>query len=96
MRIDNITQFVNFANSNGLSSLDASFTQISHCLEKYKYKCSCYSKEDKIKQYNECNRLYANIVLNVIPKLKVKIFSKVGDLQIYFYDGSRLIGIISR
>ena len=96
MKLNNITEFSNFLNSNGFTPLDSSFSQLNGCLEKYKYKCSCYSKEDKIKQYNECNRIYANIVLNVIPKLKVKIFSKIGDLQIYFYDGSRLIGIISR
>ena len=96
MRINNVTEFVNFSNSNGLAALDVSFSQINQCLDTYKYKCNCYSKQDKINQYNECNRIYSNIVLTVMPKLKAKIFSKVGDMQIYCYDGSRLIGVISR
>ena len=96
MNIRNVTEFVNFSSSNNLTSLDASFAQIIQCIEKYKYKCSCYNNQDKINQYNECNRLYSNIVLSILPRFKSQIFSKVGDLQIYFYDGNRLIGILSR
>lgn len=96
MRIDNVTQFLNFANSNSAISSDPSISQLNHCLEKYKYKCSCYSNQDKINQYNECNRIYQSIVLSTIPRLKREIFSKVGDMSVYFYDGSRLIGVISR
>jgi len=96
MRINNVTEFVNFSNSNGLAALDASFAQIIQCIEKYKYKCSCYNNQDKINQYNECNRLYSNIVLSILPRFKSQIFSKVGDMQIYFHDGSLLIGILSR
>jgi len=96
MKVNNVTEFLNFANSNGFTSLDASFSQLNQCLEKYKYKCSCYSNQDKINQYNECNRIYMNIVLSVLPRFKSIILSKVGDLYIHFYDGSRLIGVISR
>ena len=96
MTIKGAIQFSDFVSAHGLADQDSLFRQIVNCTNNFKAACNCYNKEDKLRMYDTCNRLYSEAVRNVIPKLKMVVLSKIPERQIsFYYDRGDLIKLIT-
>ena len=97
MDIRNITQFANFISAGQLQNLNMSFHQIIMCVNNYASACNCHKGEYKRKLYDDCTRVYTDVVRNVVPKFKNDFLSKTTERQITFYlDNGTIIGLICR
>ena len=97
MDIRNVTQFATFISEHNLTNNDSSLKQVVECLNTYKAACACWKREDKLKIYDTCNRVYYHSVKHVVPRLKNQFLAATQERQIAFYDDhNQLIGIISR
>lgn len=96
MDINGPVSFYNFIRSAHLIDKDSSFLTISNCILDLGT-CSCKSRDEKLSKLQHCNKLYMQIVSNVIPKLKHELLNNISDRQISFYsDSGKLLMIISR
>jgi len=97
MEIRNVTQFANFISAGNLQGLDMNLQQIIYCVNDYAAACNCHRGENKRKKYDECTRIYAEAVKNILPKFKNDFLSKTSERQIsFFLDNGNIIGIICR
>jgi uncharacterized cysteine cluster protein YcgN (CxxCxxCC family) len=96
MDINGPASFYNFIKSIHLIDKDSSFVEISNCILDLGT-CSCKSRDEKLSKLQHCNKLYIQLVNNIIPKLKYELLNKIPDRQISFYsDTGKLLMIISR
>lgn len=97
MQIANVTQFVGFINAHGLINTDGIFRQIVQCVNTYASSCNCYKVRDKQMMYANCNKLYADSVKHILPRMKNELLAKIADRQITFLaDNGTIISILSR
>lgn len=97
MDFKNPTEFARFLSDNELSRLDSTFSQLVNCINNYAAACTCDKREDKLRMYGVCTKLYQDGVQHVVPKFKNEFLSKTTDRQLAFYtESGQLITIISR
>jgi len=97
MNIRGPSEFSEWLSSVGLSHRDNVFTQLFNCIHNFRAACSCYKKEDKMKMYDTCKKLYRDAIMHVVPKLKGELLSKTQERSINFYDeNGTLLRIVSR
>lgn len=97
MEIRNPTQFARFLSDNDLMKLDSTFVQLVKCINEFATACTCHKREDKMRIYSACNKLYISGAQHVAPRLKNEFLSKTTDRQISFYtEQGQLLSILSR
>lgn len=97
MEIHNPTQFASFVSSNGLTGLDELFNQVVICIGDYSRQCNCHRQNDKVRIYQNCNKLYSAAAMIAGTRLKGEFLNKTSDRQIAFYsENGTLIAIASR
>lgn len=97
MEIRNPTQFARFLSDNDLMKLDSTFVQLVKCINEFATACTCHKREDKMRIYSACNKLYFVGAQHVAPRLKNEFLSKTTDRQISFYtEQGQLLSILSR
>ena len=97
MDIRSPTEFARFLSATELSRLDSIFSQLVTCINNFAVACTCYKREDKMKLYGVCTKLYVDGVRHIVPRFKNEFLSKTSDRQIAFYtDQGQLIAIVSR
>ena len=76
MDIKNVTQFCNFLTSSGVVQLNPAFQQVVNCVQNYSAACNCHKTQDKQSLYAECNKLYSQCIMAVIPSIKYAVLQK--------------------
>jgi hypothetical protein len=96
MELRNPTEFARWLSANEFGRLDSSFSQLIQCINNYAAACTCDKREDKLKQWSLCTKLYHHGALHVAPRFKKEFLSKTTDRQISLYsEVGQLIVIIS-
>lgn len=97
MDFKNPTEFARFLSNNELSRLDSTFSQLINCINNYATACTCDKREDKLKLYGVCTKLYQDGARHIVSRFKNEFLSKTTDRQIALYtEAGQLILIISR
>jgi len=97
MEIRNPTEFARFLSANDLAKLDNTFIQLIQCINNFSTACSCHKREDKLKIYAVCSRLYLDGARHLASRFKTEFLSKITDRQISFYtEQGQLLCILSR
>lgn len=94
MDIRNVTQFAHFLSQYELMKLDPSFGQLITCINNFAAGCNCHKRDDKLKIYAICNKLYVDNV-RLITRFKNEFLNKSNQRQLSFYNehGHLLISI---
>lgn len=91
------TDFARFLSANELSRLDSTFSQLVNCINNYAAACTCDKREDKMRLYGVCKKLYQDGAQHIAPRLKNELLSKTTDRQLAFYtEEGQLIVLVSR
>lgn len=95
MDIKGPIEFSNFIKTSSLNN-DVMFTKIVECVSNLSG-CACTSRDEKIKKYQRCNKLYVDFIKSNANKHKNDLLNKTSDRQIIFHtDTGEIIIIISR
>ena len=78
-------EFARFLSANDFVKLDGTFAQLVNCVNNFSAACSCHKREDRMKLYGVCTRMYLDGASQAAPRFKTEFLSKTTDRQICFY-----------
>lgn len=97
MEFHNPTELARFVSDNDLVRLNPIFPHLVGCINNYAVVCSCTKREDKLKLYETCVKLYMDSAKHIVARYKTEFFSKTSEASFTFYtEQGQLITIVSR
>jgi hypothetical protein len=91
MRINNVSEFLNFVNNNQLAGIAPEIVPFINCINEFNRMCSCDHPEARMSKQNQCRALYIGFATRA-NQYKNVLFTKTNDSTITFcVDGQSLI-----
>lgn len=96
MNINNVTEFRNFINGNGLRGLHPTIDGTANCIGEYERGCNCWNAGDRDRLMQNCKDQYIQSMSPIQSTYRAHFLVHTTDQNLTFYLDGRIIGSIRR